>query len=140
MSRIVKLVGSDTGLVAEAVHNHRNSNRPEPNPSSAPNPSQGSSSLQPGPRNNQEHSDDDDDGLSKADELAADGVAWGLNDMTERVAPPSYETSEAAQMPSPSDSDEVKAEKQDKLVLELVQMAKLPPTPKQRLPCPVILP
>ncbi|KAH7140391.1 hypothetical protein B0J13DRAFT_63646 [Dactylonectria estremocensis] len=155
MSRIVKLVGSGIGLVSEAVHNHRN--RDESGPSSAPNLSQGSSSVQPGPSNRHglsspdrtagappprysENSDDGDDGLSTDDEFGADEAAWELDEMAERVAPPSYEASEAAQMPSPNDSEEVKAEKQDKLVSELVQMAGPPPVPMQRLPCPVILP
>ncbi|KPM44469.1 hypothetical protein AK830_g2093 [Neonectria ditissima] len=154
MSRIVKLVGSGIGLVSEAVHNHRNSSDSSPAP--APNPGSGSSSAQPIPNDDREgaHSDqtsanpskhrgtsgDEDDGHTTADELAADEAAWELDEMTERVAPPSYEASEEAQMASSGDSDEVKAKKQDKLVLELVQMAGPPPTPLQRLPCPVIIP
>lgn len=164
MPRIVKLVGSGIGLVSEAIHSHRN--RPESGSSSAVDPNQGSSSTadpndgsssaQFGPSNRQEfvspdeaavnpppryteNSGDEDDDHS-ADELAADEAAWELDEMTDRMAPPSYEDSEAAQMPSADDSEEAKAEKQDKLVRKLVQMAGPPPVPTQRLPYPVILP
>ncbi|KAI5459053.1 hypothetical protein BGZ63DRAFT_426360 [Mariannaea sp. PMI_226] len=84
--------------------------------------------------------DDDDDDDSISNELAADEAAWELDEMTERVAPPSYDASEAATMPTTSDSEEVKVKKEEIMVRGLVQMAGPPPEPIQRLPCPVIIP
>ncbi|KAF7557014.1 hypothetical protein G7Z17_g1029 [Cylindrodendrum hubeiense] len=155
MGLIVKLVGSGVGLVSEAIHHRRN--RPESDSSSSANPSQGSSSAQPIPNDQREYvspgqagiepssrekemNHEEDDGYSTGDELADDAAAWELDEMSDRLAPPSYEASEAAQMPSPADSEDVKVAKQEKMILALVQMAGPPPVSMQRLPCPVILP
>ena len=82
-----------------------------------------------------EDSDDDSDALTDA---GADEAAWELDDMVERVAPPTYEESEASQ--SPEEPEEVLKKKREQMVRNLVVMAGPVPQPPRRLPCPVIIP
>lgn len=82
----------------------------------------------------QSSSDDEDEATPGNDE-----AAWELDDMTSRVAPPSYEAS-TTNMLDANDSEEVKIRKEEQMVREIVQMAGPPPRPSKRLPCAVIIP
>ncbi|CAI7570854.1 unnamed protein product [Penicillium pancosmium] len=70
------------------------------------------------------------------DVFEQDEAEWELDEMAERVRPPTYEESEA--LPAGvSEGDRMMREEQ--MIRELVQMAG-PSQPSQRLPCPVIIP
>ena len=78
--------------------------------------------------------DYDSDSDSEDDLANRDEAAWELDEMAERVNPPSYEEA----MASPSGSD-IKA-KEDEMIQRLVRMAGPPPQPLRQIPCPVVLP
>lgn len=83
-------------------------------------------------------SDDDSDIVEVDDE-----AAWELDDMAERVAPPSYAESEtvlAAPATADNESEESKVKKEEQMIRNLLSMAGPPPNPVQRIPCPVIIP
>ncbi|ROW04750.1 hypothetical protein VMCG_04838 [Cytospora schulzeri] len=71
---------------------------------------------------------------------ANDEAAWELDEMAERVAPPSRADSETAAAVGEGESEEVKVEKEEQMIRELLRMAGPPPQPVRRLPCPVIIP
>ena len=79
------------------------------------------------------NSDSDND---SDDELVVnqDEAAWELDEMAERVMPPSYE--EAMALPTESD---IKS-KEDEMIQRMVGMAGPLPQPVGQIPCPVILP
>lgn len=83
-------------------------------------------------------SDDDSDIIEVDDE-----AAWELDDMAERVAPPSYAESEAdlaTPTAAENESEESKVKKEEQMIRDLLSMAGPPPRPTQRIPCPVIIP
>ena len=79
-------------------------------------------------------SDSDSDALTDA---GADEAAWELDEMVERIAPPTYEESEGSVAQEP---EEVVNQKREQMVRNLVAMAGPVPQPLSRLPCPVIIP
>lgn len=82
--------------------------------------------------------DDDSDVIEVDDE-----AAWELDDMAERVAPPSYAESEAdlaTPAAAENESEESKVKKEEQMIRDLLSMAGPPPQPTQRIPCPVIIP
>ncbi len=81
-----------------------------------------------------DESDSDSDALTDA---GADEAAWELDEMVERVVPPTYEESEASPTPEP---EEVVKQKREQMVRNLVAMAGPVPQPASRLPCPVVIP
>lgn len=92
------------------------------------------------------YSDEDGESTSsdESDTIEVDDeAAWELDDMAERLAPPSYAESEAGlptQTTSENDSDENKVKKEEKMIGDLLRLAGPPPQPAQRIPCPVIIP
>jgi hypothetical protein len=70
------------------------------------------------------------------DAFEQDEAEWELDEMAERVRPPTYEESEALPAGAP-EGDRMMREEQ--MIRELVQMAG-PSQPAQKLPCPVIIP
>lgn len=90
----------------------------------------------------------DDDGDSMTDDESDiievdDEAAWELDDMAERVAPPSYAESEAdlaTPAAAENESEESKVKKEEQMIRDLLSMAGPPPQPTQRIPCPVIIP
>ncbi|PSR97268.1 hypothetical protein BD289DRAFT_362745 [Coniella lustricola] len=88
-----------------------------------------------------ESNEDDDDCASSSDgesEIEHDEAAWELDDMAERVAPPSYAESLAATATEQSGQATIKKEEQ--MIRDIVRMAGAPPQPIGRIPCPVIIP
>lgn len=92
------------------------------------------------------YADDDDDSTSDDDSdiiEVDDEAAWELDDMAERVSPPSYAESEAG-LATPAaaenESEESKVKKEEQMIRDLLSMAGPPPQPTQRIPCPVIIP
>ncbi len=83
--------------------------------------------------------DDSEDGDDPSEAAGDDEAAWELDDMAARVAPPSYEDSEAAVAAS-KDTEEGKVRREQDMVRELVRMAGPAPVPVGRIPCPVIIP
>lgn len=90
---------------------------------------------------------DDDDGSTSDDDSdiieVNDEAAWELDDMAERVAPPSYAESEAdlvTPAAAENESEESKVKKEEQMIRDLLSMAGPPPQPTQRIPCPVIIP
>lgn len=87
--------------------------------------------------------DEYDDSSSDEDSTAEeDEAAWELDEMTERVGPPSYteaRTTSATGTLEREPEEEI-AKKEDDAIRELVRMAGPPPQPIQRLPCTVIIP
>jgi hypothetical protein len=82
-------------------------------------------------------SEDDASGSDELEELNSDEAAWELDEMADRVRPPTYEESEAADS---AESEEVKVKKEEEMVRALVRMAGPPPHPIRSIPCPVIIP
>ncbi|KAK2597276.1 hypothetical protein N8I77_013136 [Diaporthe amygdali] len=83
-------------------------------------------------------SDDDSDIVGLNDE-----AAWELDEMAERVSPPSYAESEAESRTAEAarnESVESKVKKDEQAIRDLLRMAGPPPHPIQRIPCPVIIP
>ncbi|KAJ5134564.1 hypothetical protein N7526_005929 [Penicillium atrosanguineum] len=74
-------------------------------------------------------SDSEDELITNQDE-----AAWELDDMAERVMPPSYEEAMA-----PSTESDVK-DKEDEMIRRMVGMAGPVPQPVGQIPCPVVLP
>lgn len=72
-------------------------------------------------------------------EFEDDEAAWELDDMAERVAPPSYAESQASTTPT-EESEEAKVKKEEQMIRDMVRMAGAPPHPARRIPCPVIIP
>lgn len=64
-----------------------------------------------------------------------DEEAWELDEMAERVAPPSY----ADQAPEDM-SEEASIKKEEQMIRDIVRLAGPPPQPARRIPCPVIIP
>lgn len=86
---------------------------------------------------------DDEDSYSDDVSFAGDDeTAWELDEMAERVAPPSYSENEAplAARNIEGGPNEDILKKEDGMIRDLVRMAGPPPQPIQRLPCPVIIP
>ncbi|KAL2291756.1 hypothetical protein FJTKL_11954 [Diaporthe vaccinii] len=90
---------------------------------------------------------DDDDGSTSDDDSdiieVNDEAAWELDDMADRVAPPSYAESEAdlvTPAAAENESEESKVKKEEQMIRDLLSMAGPPPQPTQRIPCPVIIP
>lgn len=79
--------------------------------------------------------DDDSSSDEESEGLDLDEEAWELDEMAERVAPPSY----AEQAPE-DESEGAKIKKEEQMIRDLVRMAGPPPQPAQRIPCPVIIP
>jgi hypothetical protein len=91
------------------------------------------------PEDDDESTSDDDSGIIEVD----DEAAWELDEMAERVAPPSGSESEAglsAQAAAENESEESKLKKEEQMIRDLLRMAGPPPQPIQRIPCPVIIP
>lgn len=94
------------------------------------------------------YDDDYSSDNSSSDLLEVDDeAAWELDDMAERVAPPSCAKSEAATFTTmPIGGEEIHQSEQvqtatiERMVADMVRMAGRPPNPLQRLPCPVIVP
>ncbi|KUI70636.1 hypothetical protein VM1G_06503 [Cytospora mali] len=91
--------------------------------------------------------DDDDsssDDNSDVGEANADEAAWELDEMAERVAPPSYAESEAevnaAAAGGEGESEEATIKKEELMIRDLLRMTGPPPQPVRRIPCPVIIP
>lgn len=78
--------------------------------------------------------DYDSDSDSEDDLANRDEAAWELDEMAERVNPPSYEEATAS-----SPGSDIKA-KEDEMIQRLVRMAGPPPQSLRQIPCPVILP
>lgn len=86
---------------------------------------------------------EDDDSCSDDYSIVGDDeAAWELDEMAERVAPPSYAEAEAtaAAKDVKGESEEEMLEREDRTIRDIVRMAGPPPQPIQRLPCPVIIP
>lgn len=98
--------------------------------------SRGSKAAEAGYGDDDDSSSDDD---SEFVELG-DEAAWELDDMAERVAPPSYADSEAVTADAEGASEEAKVKKQQQMIRDMVRLAGPPPHPVQRLPCSVIIP
>lgn len=79
--------------------------------------------------NSDSDSDSEDQLVTNQDE-----AAWELDEMAERVMPPSYE--EATTLPTESD---IKS-KEDEMIQSMVKMAGPLPQPVGHIPCPVIIP
>lgn len=88
---------------------------------------------------------DEDDSSSSEDDSDVvefdDEAAWELDDMAERVAPPSYADVEAASnsIHAEGESEEAKVKKEEQMIRDMVRMAGPPPHPIYRLPCSVII-
>jgi hypothetical protein len=79
--------------------------------------------------------DSDSDSDSEIELVAnQDEAAWELDEMAERVMPPSYEEATAS-----PDGPDAKS-KEDELIRRMVAMAGPLPEPVGHIPCPVILP
>lgn len=154
----MKLLGSGIGATSEAIHAARSRSHP---PSAQPSSSAGAPHDGPleyveesgqatraaGTTDEKRSSEaaeagydsDDDSSVSEAEleALGQDEASWELDDMAERVRPPTYEESEAASM---AESEDVKVKKEEEMVRALVRRAGPPPQPAQRIPCPVIIP
>lgn len=127
MPIIAKLLGSGLGLTSEAIHKARDgssSNRPTPSHSA---------SSSSGPPPYEQSGIDTIDSADHQDGQGQDEAVWELDDMAERLRPPSEET-------PGNESEEEKVKKREAMVRSLASMAGPPPRPTQRLPCPVILP
>lgn len=81
------------------------------------------------------YSSDDEDQDREPEE---DDAAWELDDMAERVRPPTYDESQAAV--AADESENVKAKREDEMIRGLLQRAGPPPQPTRQIPCPVIIP
>lgn len=92
------------------------------------------------------HPDDDEYSTSgdESDTIEVDDeAAWELDDMAERLAPPSYAESEtglSTQKTSENESEESKVKKEEQMIRDLLRLAGPPPEPRRRIPCPVIIP
>lgn len=84
-----------------------------------------------------EYSSSDDGPRTEDDE-----AAWELDEMAERVAPPSYTEAGINPATSSVEGDSVKetSKRADNAIRDLVRMAGPPPHPIQRLRCTVIIP
>lgn len=167
MGRLVKLLGAGIGLTSEAIHAAR-SRSPSDQPSSSrdgptaspeyvevadaatadalvrsgqaehvntPSEKKQSKATEAGYDSDSYSSDDDE-----LDErgFADDEAAWELDEMAERVMPPTYEESQAVAVAG--ESENVKAKREDEWIRGLLQRAGPPPQPARRIPCPVIIP
>jgi hypothetical protein len=167
MGKLVKLLGSGIGLTSEAIHAARSRSRSRSEqPSSSAGPSNTAppeyvevaddtaeelirsgqaerllnTSDEKRPSKAAEAGYDSDGDSSESENLenlGQDEAAWELDDMAERVRPPTYDESEAAAAAEPED---VKVKKEEEMVRELVRKAGSPPHPPQRIRCPVIIP
>jgi len=165
MGKLVKLLGSGIGLSAEAIHAFRSRSDPPSSSSAAASdntspeyvevaddaaaeelirsgravPVASTSNEKPVSKAAEAEHDSDDESLESEElnALGQDEAAWELDDMAERVRPPSYEESEAAKA---AETEDVKVKKEEEMVRSLVRKAGPPPQPVQRIPCPVIIP
>ncbi|KAJ5151129.1 uncharacterized protein N7482_010381 [Penicillium canariense] len=167
MGKLVKLLGSGIGLTSEAIHAARSRSRSHSEqPSSSAGTtdtappeyvdvtdSVAEDLIHRGQAERVVNTDekkrplkadtagyDCDSDSSEAEELGAlgqDEAAWELDDMAERVRPPTYEESETA---SATEIEDVKGKKEEEMVRELVRRAGPLPQPLQSIPCPVIIP
>ncbi|ROW11876.1 hypothetical protein VPNG_05023 [Cytospora leucostoma] len=92
-----------------------------------------------GYRDDDDGGDDDSSSDDESERVqAGDEAAWELDDMAERVAPPSYEPGTGAA--GEGESEEAKVKKEERMIREMLRMAGPPPQPPRRIPCPVIIP
>lgn len=138
MGKTVNLLGAGIGFISEAIQTARS--RPR-EPSSV----QPSSSATPhnliGPDENSRpkateagyHSERNS---SDSDAFEQDEAEWELDEMAERVRPPTYEESEAL---SAGDPEGERMMREEQMIRGLVQMAG-PPQTVQKLPYSVIIP
>lgn len=98
-----------------------------------------SKAAEAGYRDEEEEEDEDDESSSSSNGEDGDGEdeeAWELDEMAERVAPPSYVEAVSEQ----DLSEEGKIKKEEQMIRDMVRLAGAPPQPPRRLPCPVIIP
>ncbi|VUC35235.1 unnamed protein product [Clonostachys rosea] len=150
MPIIAKLLSSGLGLTSEAIHKARDgssSNRPSsshpPSSSSGPPPEytqvadQSTHAHYPLHGTAQQSGIDTTDAVNHQDGQGQDEAVWELDDMAERIRPPS---DNGAAETTGNEPEEEKIKKREAMVRNLALMAGPPPRPTQRLPCPVILP
>lgn len=161
MGKLVKLLGSGIGMTSEAIHAARSRSR---SPSVQQSSSAGATHDAPpeyveesahtaeaGNTADEKRSsskaseagygfnDDSSESDEELEALGQDEASWELDDMAERVKPPSYDESEAAAAAA-AESEDVKVRKEEEMVRALVRKAGPAPRPIQRIPCSVVIP
>ena len=170
MGKLVKLLGSGIGFTSEVIHaaRARSRSQSEQTLSSGSHVSPATDSpryaegADEGAANVLARSERlghyDDNQMSKASEAGYasdsdssdvddlggfhdDEAAWELDEMAERMLPPTYEEATiTSPTESPTESENMKVKNEEAMVQDLVRRAGPTPQPVQRLPCPVILP
>lgn len=147
---LAKLVGAGLGLTSEAIHSSRDRSAAKSASTETQihrNTREGTADAdnQTGSNGHEVNDQGNSHGLDFLDRSQQDDAVWELDDMVERVEPPTYEEAtyqNTMNAPSESSENEVKIEAREAMVRQLVSLAGPPPElqPLRPLPCPVIIP
>lgn len=148
---LAKLVGAGLGLTSEAIHSSRDRSAAK-SASTDETQTHGNNGEvtadaadQNGSTEHEINHQENNPGLDFLDRSQQDDAVWELDDMVERVQPPTYEEAtyqNAVNSPSESGESEIKIERREAMIRKLVSLAGPPPQlqPQRPLPCPVIIP